>query len=373
MYKLGKSCMVIRVSEYTVAVSGATGYAGGEMLRLLSAHPNINVTTVCGHSTAGDPLSIHQPHLTSYANLTIKPSTPTNLAGHDIVILALPHGASSPTARELETISPHTLIVDLAADHRLELAHAWETYYHSPHPGTWTYGLPELIRATGPTQRELLATTTHIAVPGCNVTAVTLATQPLIQAGLIDHTNLTAVLANGVSGAGKALKPHLLAAEILGNAHPYSAGGTHRHIPEIEQNLAHVLGEDPVQATTRITFVPTLVPMSRGILATITAPTTPATATPDHLHETLTQAYQAEPFVKVLEPGQWPQTSATVGAHTAHIQATVDTRTGHAVIVAAIDNLVRGTAGQAIQSINLALGLPETTGLTGLATQGVAP
>lgn len=354
--------------QRTVAISGATGYAGGEMLRLLSAHPHLHVTTVCGHSTAGSTLEEHQPHLREYAHLEIQPTTAEVLAGHDVVILALPHGKSGPIAQQLAQAAPQTLIVDLAADHRLELAGAWQQYYHSEHPGTWTYGLPELMRATGPSQRELLAHTNRIAVPGCNVTAVTLAVQPLVRAGLIDHTRLSAVLANGVSGAGKALKPHLLAAEVLGAASPYAVGGTHRHIPEIEQNLAHVLGENVAEVSARITLTPTLVPMSRGILATVTAPVTSPTG--EDLHATLAAAYRDEPFITVLPDGQWPSTGSTAGSNSAHLQATVDPRTGTAVIVAAIDNLVRGTAGQAIQSINLALGLDESTGLS---TQGVAP
>ena len=355
------------MKTFSVAVSGATGYAGGEMLRLLSAHPCANVTTVCGHSTAGSLLGSHQPHLRDYAHMEIQPSTAQVLAGHDVVVLALPHGASGEIAAELEKLSPDTLILDLAADHRLESAQAWEAYYKSEHQGTWTYGLPELLRAQGSTQRERLAQTRRIAVPGCNVTAITLAVQPLVKAGLIDHTALTAVLANGVSGAGKALKPHLLAGEILGSASPYAVGGTHRHIPEIEQNLAHVLGEDVAQSSTRITFTPTLVPMARGILATVSAPTHTSA---NQITQTLAKAYETEPFVTVLPHDQWPSTSATAGAHTAHLQATVDARAGTAVVVCALDNLVRGTAGQAIQSMNLALGLDETTGLT---QQGVAP
>lgn len=355
------------MNTFSVAVSGATGYAGGEMLRLLSAHTSVNVATVCGYSTAGSLLGEHQPHLRDYAHMEIQPSTAQTLAGHDVVVLALPHGASGEIAAELEKVSPDTLILDLAADHRLELAEAWQTYYKSEHQGTWTYGLPELIRATGPTQRELLRDTRRIAVPGCNVTAVTLGVQALVNTKLIDHTALTAVLANGVSGAGKSLKPHLLASEILGSASPYAVGGTHRHIPEIEQNLAHALGEDVANATTRITFTPTLVPMARGILATISAPTQ---ASASDIYQTLSDAYATEPFVTVLPEGQWPTTSATVGANNALIQATVDERAGTAVVTVALDNLVRGTAGQAIQCMNLALGLEETTGLT---QQGVAP
>ena len=369
------------MNDLTVAVSGATGYAGGEVLRLLSTHPHLNVTTVCGHSSVGETLGRHQPHLARYSDFVVKESTAEVLAGHDVVILALPHGQSGAIAAELEQSSPETLIVDLAADHRLISAAAWEKFYGSEHQGTWTYGLPELLTAGGTKQREALKDTKRIAVPGCNVTAVTLGLAPLIQAGLAAPTGLNAVLANGVSGAGKALKPHLTAAEVLGDASPYGTGGTHRHVPEIEQNLNGVLGADAAEGPTRISFTPTLVPMARGILATITAvpgesaPRTAeglldAAALKDQLGQAFAQAYAEEPFVRVLPEGQWPRTSSTTGSNLAHIQFTVDERAGTILVVVALDNLVRGTAGQALQSIHLALGLDETTALP---LEGVAP
>ncbi|WP_083532723.1 N-acetyl-gamma-glutamyl-phosphate reductase [Brevibacterium epidermidis] len=369
------------MNDLTVAVSGATGYAGGEVLRLLSTHPHLNVTTVCGHSTAGEKLGRHQPHLARYSDFVVKESTAEVLAGHDVVILALPHGQSGQIAAELESTSPDTLIVDLAADHRLISAAAWEKFYGSDHQGTWTYGLPELLTADGTKQREALKTTKRIAVPGCNVTAVTLGLAPLIQAGLAAPTGLNAVLANGVSGAGKALKPHLTAAKILGNASPYGTGGTHRHVPEIEQNLNGVLGADAADGPTRISFTPTLVPMARGILATITADfgdriwkgkheEITAEARVEQIRQAFDDAYADEPFVRILPDGLWPQTAATTGSNVAQIQFTVDERAEKILIVVALDNLVRGTAGQAIQSIHLALGLDETTALP---LEGVAP
>ncbi|WP_350269031.1 N-acetyl-gamma-glutamyl-phosphate reductase [Brevibacterium sp. CBA3109] len=369
------------MNDLTVAVSGATGYAGGEVLRLLSTHPHLNVTTVCGHSSVGETLGRHQPHLARYSDFVVKESTAEVLAGHDVVILALPHGQSGAIAAELEQSSPETLIVDLAADHRLISAAAWEKFYGSTHQGTWTYGLPELLTAGGTKQRDALKDTKRIAVPGCNVTAVTLGLAPLVQAGLAAPAGLNAVLANGVSGAGKALKPHLTAAEVLGDASPYGTGGTHRHVPEIEQNLNGVLGTDAAEGPTRISFTPTLVPMSRGILATITAvpgesaPRTAeglldAAALKDELGQAFAQAYAEEPFVRVLPEGQWPRTSSTTGSNLAHIQFTVDERAERILVVVALDNLVRGTAGQALQSIHLALGLDETTALP---LEGVAP
>lgn len=361
----------MHMTEITVAVSGATGYAGGEVLRLLAGHPQLNVTTVCGHSSAGSRLGDLQPHLRSYAHMTVQDSSAQSLAGHDVVVLALPHGASGAIAAELERTSPDTLVLDLAADHRLVSAAAWEKFYRSEHQGTWAYGLPELLRADGTKQREALRTARRIAVPGCNVTAVTLGFQPLVAAGLIDHTDLTAVLANGVSGAGKALKPHLIAAEILGDASPYGTAGTHRHVPEIEQNLNLLLGQDAAEGETRISFTPTLVPMSRGILATLTAPLTEAARNdPAAIDAAFHAAYDDERFVDLLPEGLWPHTAATTGANVAHLQYAIDERAGKVLVSVALDNLVRGTAGQALQSAHLALGLDETLALP---TEGVAP
>jgi N-acetyl-gamma-glutamyl-phosphate reductase len=346
------------------------------MLRLLAGHPRLRVTTVAGHSTAGSRLGDHQPHLTAFADSTIAPSTAQSLAGHDVVVLALPHGASGAIAAELESLNPGVLILDLAADHRLSDAAAWREFYGSDHPGTWTYGLPELLRADGTKQREALRDATRIAVPGCNVTAVTLGYQPLVQAGLIDATRLTAALANGVSGAGKALKPHLLAGEILSDVSSYGQAGTHRHVPEIEQNLAGVLGVDPERqhdGAVRISFTPTLVPVVRGIHATLSAPLVPDAAGTDvraRIAEAFAAVYADEPFVTVLPHGQWPRTSSVTGANSAQIQWALDERAGTVLVTVALDNLVRGTAGQALQSAHLALGLDEALALP---VNGVAP
>ncbi|HLS33546.1 MAG TPA: N-acetyl-gamma-glutamyl-phosphate reductase [Brevibacterium sp.] len=371
------------MSEYTVAVSGATGYAGGEVLRLLAGHPRLRVTTVAGHSTAGDLLGSHQPHLGSYAHMEIRPSTADVLAGHDVVVLALPHGASGAIAAELEATSPGTLILDLAADHRLTDAAAWREFYGSEHQGSWDYGLPELLLADGSTQREVLRDATRIAVPGCNVTAVTLGFQPLVRAGLVDPTRLTATLANGVSGAGKALKPHLLGGEILGDVSSYGQAGTHRHVPEIEQNLSRALGLDADAqhaGGVRIAFTPTLVPVARGIHATLSAPlaarpsaesgVASAAEAADAVHAAFASAYADEPFVTVLPTGQWPRTSSVTGSNAAQIQCAVDGRAGTVLVSVALDNLVRGTAGQALQSAHLALGLDEALALP---MNGVAP
>lgn len=342
-----------------MAIAGASGYAGGELLRLLLAHPELGVGTVTAHSKAGDRLTAHHPQLIELADRTLAPTTAETLAGHDVVILALPHGASAEIAAQLPD---DVLVLDCGADHRLTDAAAWQRFYGTEHAGSWPYGLPELVHADGHKQRDALPGARRIAVPGCNVTAVTLALAPGLAAGVVAPDDIVAVLACGPSGAGKSLKPHLLASEILGAATPYAVGGVHRHIPEIQQNLQLAAGAD-----VTLSFTPTLVPMSRGILATVTAKLTGDAAAARNAWEA---AYADEPFVHLLPEGQWPTTAAVLGANTAHVQVTVDEAAGRVVAVAAIDNLTKGTAGAAVQSANLALGLPETLGLP---TTGVAP
>lgn len=352
---------------FTVAVAGASGYAGGEILRILADHPEIEIGALTAHSNAGTPLGQHQPHIRSLADRVLKDTTVENLAGHDVVVLALPHGASGEIAAQLPS---ETLVLDLGADHRLESAADWREYYGSEHAGTWAYGMPELFVEKGnlaAKQREHLQSAKRIAVPGCNVTAVTLGLQPGVVAGLVNAQDIVSVLAVGYSGAGKSLKPNLLASEALGSAAPYAVGGTHRHIPEIGQNLRKAGAED-----FSISFTPVLVPMSRGILATTTAKLAPGVAEPttEQLHELWTHAYAGEQFMHVLPQGVWPTTAPTLGANTAHIQVAWDAKAQRIVTVCAIDNLVKGTAGAAVQSMNIVLGLPENLGLT---VQGVAP
>lgn len=353
--------MLMRMT-FSVAVAGASGYAGGEVLRLLADHPEARIGALTAHSSAGQPLGQHQPHVRALADRILEPTTPATLAGHDVVVLALPHGASGEIAAQLPA---ETLVVDLGADHRLASAEDWQDYYGSEHAGTWPYGMPELLTAGGGRQRTHLAGARRIAVPGCNVTAVTLGLQPGVAAGIVEPTDLVAVLANGYSGAGKSLRTHLLASEALGSASPYAVGGTHRHIPEIAQNLRSAGAAD-----VTISFTPTLVPMARGILATATARLVDPALTDAQVRAAWADAYADEPFVHLLPEGTWPSTAMTLGANTALVQIAVDRRAGRVVTVTAIDNLVKGTAGAAVQSINLALGLPETLGLT---VQGVAP
>lgn len=348
------------MTTITVAVVGASGYAGGEVLRLLLSHPDVEIGALTAASSAGTALGAHHPHLLPLADRILQPTTVEALAGHDVVFLGLPHGESGAVAAQL---GEETLVIDLGADFRLQSAEEWSEFYGGEHAGTWPYGLPELIVGDA-RQRDALAGVKRIAVPGCNVTAVTLGIQPAVAAGLVAATDIVAVLANGYSGAGKAPKTHLQAAEGLGSASPYGVGGGHRHVPEIMQNLRRA-GADEVT----ISFTPTLVPMARGILATTTARLADGIdlAAVRACYEA---AYDNEPFIHLLPQGQWPTTAATLGANTAQLQVAVDERARRLVVVSAIDNLVKGTAGGAIQSMNLALGLAETTGLS---TVGVAP
>ena len=344
---------------HTVAVSGASGYAGGEALRLLAGHPSVTVGAITAHSNAGERLGALQPHLHALADRVLAETTAEVLAGHDVVILALPHGASGALAAEIAERSPDTLVIDAGADHRLESAADWEAFYGTAHAGTWPYGLPEL-----PGQRERLAGTRRIAVPGCYPTTSILALAPGFAAGLLEPQDVVIVAASGTSGAGKALKPHLLGAEVLGGMSPYGVGGGHRHTPEIEQGLAQAAGE-PV----RVSFTPTLAPMSRGILATATARLRPGVAAAD-VRAAWAAAYGGERFVHLLPEGQWPTTKAVLGSNHVQLQLAVDERAGRVIVCAVLDNLTKGTAGGAVQSMNIALGLPEQTGLE---HQGVAP
>ncbi len=357
---------------FTVAVAGASGYAGGELLRLLAAHPEFEIRTVTGHSTAGQPLIASQPHLRSLAHLTLQPTEPAVLDGHDIVFFALPHGASGELTAQLRDVR---LAIDCGADHRLTDPADWAAFYGGEHHEPWSYGVPELLvagddPAAPRKQREALVGATRIAAPGCNASTVALSLAPGIAAGVIEPEDLVSVLAVGPSGAGKAAKTHLLGAELMGSANPYAVGGTHRHIPEIRQALRGA-GATPEPS---ISFTPVLVPMSRGILATSTAriATRADGSRPDaaEIRAAWERAYADEPFVHLLPEGQVPRTADTLGANTCLIGLAVDEAAGRVVVIGALDNLAKGTAGAAIQSANIALGLPETTGLS---TNGVAP
>jgi N-acetyl-gamma-glutamyl-phosphate reductase len=337
------------------AVAGASGYAGGELLRLLLAHPEVEIGALTGNSNAGQRLGALQPHLLPLAGRVLQETTVDVLAGHDVVFLALPHGQSAAVAEQL---GPDVLVVDMGADFRLKDAADWETFYGSPHAGTWPYGLPEL-----PGGRAALEGSQRIAVPGCYPTAVSLALFPAYTAGLAE-AEAVIVAASGTSGAGKAPKPHLLGSEVMGSMSPYGVGGGHRHTPEMIQNLSAAAGE-----RVSVSFTPTLAPMPRGILATCTAKAKDA-VTADAVRAAYEKAFADEPFVHLLPEGQWPATASVYGSNAVQVQVAYDEAAGRIIAINAIDNLTKGTAGGAVQSMNIALGLDEATGLT---TIGVAP
>jgi N-acetyl-gamma-glutamyl-phosphate reductase len=348
----------MHMTRKRVAVAGASGYAGGEVLRLLLGHPEVEIGALTGASNAGQALGSLQPHLVPLADRILEPTDVETLSGHDVVFLGLPHGQSGEIAAQLGELDPSVVVIDCGADFRLADPKAWTQFYGGTHAGTWPYGLPEL-----PGQRELLRGATRVAVPGCYPTVSTLTIAPAVAAGLVEP-EVVVVAASGLSGAGKAAKPHLLGSETMGNASAYGVGGTHRHTPEIVQNLSGL-----VEGDIAVSFTPVLVPMPRGILATCSARLA-RDVTSDEAHAVYAKAYADEPFVHVLPPDQWPQTKSVSGSNAVHVQVTVDQAAHRLVAVGAVDNLAKGTAGAAVQCMNLALGLDETLGLT---TVGVAP
>jgi len=344
-----------------VAIAGASGYAGGEILRLLLGHPDMKVGALTAASSAGMRVGAVHPHLTPLADRVLLETTAETLAGHDVIFLALPHGASAALVEQLPV---DVIVIDCGADFRLTDAQQWKHFYGSEHAGTWPYGLPELPLPLGHKGREVLSGARRIAIPGCYPTACTLALTPGFVAGVLEAADVVIVAASGTSGAGKSLKPHLLGAETMSSMSPYGVGGVHRHTPEIEQNLSASAGR-----SVSVSFTPTLAPMPRGILATCTARVKPGLSAAT-VREAWEAAYGDEPFVHLLPEGQWPRTSDVLGSNNVHLQVALDERTGRVIAVAAVDNLTKGTSGAAVQCANLALGLPETTGLP---TTGVAP
>lgn len=344
----------------SVAIAGATGYAGGEILRLLLSHPlylsgELKIGALTGHSNTGQKVGELMSHVTPLADRVIEDTTPEVLAGHDIVFLGLPHGLSAEIGKAL---GDNTTVIDCAADFRLKNAEDWQDFYGTEHAGTWPYGIPEL-----PGHRQELAKSNRVAVPGCFPTAITLGALPAVAAGLIEP-DLTAIAVTGVSGAGKKASVALLGAETMGNVRAYNPGGRHRHTPEIIQNLSEVTDEQ-----VSVSFTPVLAPLSRGILATITAP---LKAGVDQAQAT--QVYQDfyadEKFCHVLPVGQQPETHNVTGSNMVHIQVHVDERAGKLIMTAALDNLTKGTAGAAVQCMNITLGIDESMGLPQV---GLAP
>ncbi len=329
---------------YRVAVAGASGYAGAELLRLVSGHPDLDLTLAAAHGQVGQRVGAVHPHLRSLADVEFVDADPYAMADADVVFLALPHGTSAALAAQL----PDDLrIVDLGADHRLRDAAAYERYYQAPHPGTWTYGLPEL-----PGQRDAIAGSLRVANTGCYAVAIITALAPLIAAGIVEVDDVVVVAASGTTGAGTAAKRSLLGSEVMGDLSAYKVG-RHQHVPEILQ---------ATRART-LSMTPILAPMPRGILATVTARPL-GSVTVDDAREVLGAAYADAPFVHLLPEGLVPHTAATFGSNSVHLQVDVDVSSGRVIVTSAIDNLGKGAAGQAVQNANLMLGLPETAGLS---------
>lgn len=341
---------------FSVAVAGASGNAGGELLRLIAEHPQLQLRTVTASSMVGQKVSAVHSTAGKYADMVFVETTPEMLDGHDIVFLALPHAKSAELAKQLDE---KTLLIDCAADFRLESEADWLKFYKTPFAGTWTYGMPELLvdRAANK-QRENLQSVKRIAVPGCNVTAITLALAPALSAGLVESSDIVSVLTVGTSGAGRGATEQMFELEPTGSANAYQVGGIHRHTPEIEQNLSKAAA-----SAVQVSFTPVLSSFERGILAVNTAKLVEG-ATLDAIRKAFEDAYANEFFIEVLPASEFPSTVDTIGNNKAVIGLAIDEHANRLVTVCAIDNLVKGTAGAAIQSMNIALGLEESMGLT---------
>ena len=340
-----------------VGIAGASGYAGAELIRIVDGHPDLELVSLSAGTFAGASLASVHPQFAAHKKLSqliFSDTTAESFLDCDLVFFALPHGQSGELIKQLPD---GTKVVDLGADYRLTDAELWSKYYEGPHAGNFVYGLPEL-----PERRAQISDATKVANPGCYATAIQLSLAPLIAAKLVDASDIVVVAASGTSGAGRRAAVNLLGSEVMGSISAYRIGGTHQHTPEIEQELQKYSSQ-PVA----VNFTPLLAPMPRGILATTSVKTT---ASQKQLHECLATAYDNEPFVAVLPEGQLPTTSATLGSNSVLIQVAVDEHTGRATIVTAIDNLIKGAAGQAVQNANLMFGFPETAGLS---VVGVAP
>lgn len=333
------------------AVAGASGFAGGELLRLLSGHPDIEVTTVSAHDTAGKQLGDIHPHLPELADLVISPTSPEVFDDVDLVLLAVPAGQAASLATNLST---RQLIVDLSPDHRLVNPVDHARYYHSPHQGSWIAGIPEL-----PGQREKISSAARVSIPGCHATAAILALAPLTAAGVVSAEDVMVTSVTGTSGAGRSPRNGLFASEVMGDVTAYQVG-IHRHVPEIQQ----------LAKSRQVTFTPILAPLSRGIFTTVTAHRATKNVDVHTIRDALATAYANETFVRLLPTDQWPHSANVLGSNACQLQATLDSATDRVIVGSVIDNLGKGAAGQALQCANLMCGLEETSGLT---AHGVAP
>lgn len=332
-----------------VGVVGASGYAGGELLRLLSSHEKFEIIYISAGSNAGEQITAIHPHLLNFNNRKFETTAIEPINNCDLVFLALPHGES---AALIAGISTKVKIVDLGADFRLSDEWSWEKYYGGTYAGQFTYGLPEING-----NASTIGQSTRVANPGCYATAIILGSAPAIAAKIVDPTDLVVVAASGTTGAGRSAKINLIGSEVMNNLVSYKFGGVHQHTPEIEENLGLLNGSQ-----IKLSFTPILAPLPRGILATITAKIV-GSLTTDQAHEIFTQYFATSPFISVLPIGLMPQTAATLGTNNALIQVAVDAHTNRLVVSVALDNLGKGAAGQAIQNANLMCGFPQELGL----------
>ncbi len=323
-----------------IGVVGASGYAGGELLRFLAGHPEFEAAVITAGSNAGEEITSVHPQLSHYVGRKFEATDAAKLSDLDLVFTALPHGESAILINQLD---PNQKVVDLGADFRLKSKEQWQKYYGGEHAGTWVYGLPEL-----PNHREIIKASNRVANPGCYATVIALATAPMLP--FVDKEDIVVVAASGTTGAGRAAKVNLIGSEVMGSMSSYKFGGAHQHTPEIEQATG-----------AKISFTPILAPMPRGILATVTGK---LSKTGD-VKSAYLDAYKSEEFVWVMPDGQLPKTSAVVGSNYVQMQVAIDEHTNRVVVSAVIDNLGKGAAGQAIQNANLISGLHEFAGLTG--------
>ena len=335
-------------------VIGASGYAGGELLRLLATHPHLLVTQVSAHSNAGELITSVHPHLTTYQNQKFVAIEEVNFDQVDVVFIALPHGQSASVVRNIPS---HTKVIDLGADFRLNDSAQWDKYYDGEHAGVWTYGLPEI-----PGQREKISKSVQVSNPGCYATSIITGLLPALD--FIDVSDVVVVAASGTTGAGRSAKINLIASEVMGSLTSYKFGGIHQHTPEVEQALSNASGKD-----LKISFTPILAPIPRGILSTITARLT-STISTEEVNASYAKFYEDEYFVDVLPLGQMPKTGSITGSNKVQIQVAVDEHVQRLVISVALDNLGKGAASQAIQNANLMCGFHEGSGLStdGLGT-----
>jgi len=330
-----------------IGVVGASGYAGGELLRLLAIHPEFEVSAITAHTNAGEEITSVHPQLQSYLGQKFSAFRPSDFSTCELIFLALPHGESAKVIAQLPATAK---IVDLGADFRLESSDAWAQYYGGEYAGAWTYGLADIEPF-----KSLIAQSTKVANPGCYATSIALGAAPA--STIVDISDIVIVAASGTTGAGRSAKINLIASEVAGSLTSYKFGGVHQHTPEIEQTLSKVAG-----TKAKISFTPILAPMPRGILSTITAKLTKKIST-EEVHALYTDYFALSQFVTVLPLGIMPKTAALTGSNYVQIQVAVDQHTSRLVVSVAIDNLGKGAAAQAIQNANLMCGLDEAAGL----------